>query len=229
MFKTDSFGGDKKVGLSLFGNAEKKLVDRYVAKIPRQLETYHLTLSSIVWSAAIVLFGYLAQDNIHWMWGASLMILLQYITDLFDGAVGRFRNTGLIRWGYYMDHFLDYVFLCSILIGYSFLFNDTFNSLFFILAIFGSFMVNSYLSFASTNEFKIAYLRIGPTEIRLLFIIINTLLIIFHKTYLVQFLPPVLVLSLGGLIYTVYDTQKVIWKKDMEIKNKNGTSLKGKK
>jgi len=216
----ENFAGDKKVGYSLLGNWEKKIVAKYVGKIPSGIETYHLTVCTIFWSAGIVLCGFLATYNIHWLWLTSIFILLQYLTDLFDGAVGRFRNTGLIKWGYYMDHFLDYVFLCSVLIGYAFLFNDKYNSLFFILAIFAGFMVNSYLDFATTNEFKIEHLGIGPTEVRLLFVIINTLLIIFHKTYLVKTLPYVLAFSLLGLCYVVYQTQKRIWKMDMEKKEK---------
>lgn len=213
------FHGDKKVGTWLSAKWEKKLVEKFTSKIPKSIETYHLTMSTILWSLCIIIFGYLAKHvNIHFLWGTSLMIICQYFTDLFDGAVGRLRNTGLVRWGYYMDHLLDYIFLCSILIGYSFLFNDKFNTLFFILAIFGAYMVNSYLSFASTDEFKISYLRIGPTEIRVLFIIINTLLIIFHKTYLIGLLPGVMIFSLLGLCRVVYDTQKEIW--DLDMKNK---------
>lgn len=215
----EKFAGDKKVGVSLLGNLEKKFIQKYVGRVPKFLETYHLTLLTIPWCVGIIVFSYLAQWNIYWMWFTSLMIILQYLTDAFDGAVGRLRNTGLIKWGYYMDHFLDYIFLCSILIGYSFLFNDEYNSLFFVLAIFGAFMVNSYLSFASTNEFKIEYLRVGPTEIRLLFIFINTMIIIVGNTHLRWSLPWVLVFSLCGLCLVVYKTQKYIWKKDMELKN----------
>ncbi len=220
MKNINQFAGDKKVSLSLLGNWEKKIVSRYVKKIPKQIETYHLTLTTILWSSLIILFSYCAANfNIHWMWATSLMIIFQYFTDLFDGAVGRYRNTGLIRWGYYMDHFLDYVFLCSILIGYSFIFNDKFNSLFFILSVFGAFMVNSFLSFAATNEFKIEYLKIGPTEIRILFILLNIPIVFFEKTYVAPLLPYILILSIFGLIFIVFETQKIIWKKDMEIKN----------
>src|SRR3989338_10868377 len=222
MESCENFAGDKKVGVSLLGNIEKKFVQKYVGRVPKFLETYHLTVLTIPWCVGIIIFSYLAQWNIHRMWLTSLMIVMQYLTDAFDGAVGRLRNTGLIKWGYYMDHFLDYVFLCSILIGYSFVFkfNDEFNSLFFVLAIFGAFMVNSYLSFASTNEFKIEYLHIGPTEIRLLFIFINTMVVAFGSTHLRWSLPWVLIFSLFGLCYVVYETQKYIWKKDMEEKNK---------
>ena len=82
-------------------------------------------------------------------------------------------------------------------------------------------MVNAYLSFAATNKFKITYLKIGPTEIRLLFIIINTLLIFFGKTYLKWSLPYVLTFSLLSLVYVVYKTQKELWEIDMKNKNNN--------
>ncbi|MDO8499374.1 MAG: hypothetical protein Q7S66_01795 [bacterium] len=213
------FAGDKKVGTSLFGPWEQMLVKKYTAKIPKSIETYHLTLSTLLWCALIIIFSYLAQYNIHWMWGTSIMIVFQYITDLFDGAVGRLRDTGLVRWGYYMDHFLDFIFLCSILIGYAFLFNDEYNSQFFILAIYGAFMVNSYLSFAATNKFTISYFKIGPTEARLAFIIVNTIIIGFHSLFpLAKLLPIIFWLAFIGLIIVVYRTQKIIWQEDMENK-----------
>ncbi|HSR89040.1 MAG TPA: CDP-alcohol phosphatidyltransferase family protein [Candidatus Udaeobacter sp.] len=214
------FAGDKKVSISLFGKLEKKLVEKYVDKIPQKIETYHLTLSTMAWCAFIVLFGYLAGHyNIHWLWGTSIMIVFQYLTDLFDGAVGRHRNTGLIHWGYYMDHFLDYIFLCSILIGYSFIYNDKYNTAFFILVSYGAFMVNSFLSFAATNEFRISYFKIGPTETRLAFIITNTLITFFHgHVPLARTLPYIFGLSIIGLTAVVYTTQKLIWEKDMKNK-----------
>jgi len=215
----EKFAGDKKEGDGVFSVPERWLVNRLVSKVPKCIETYHLTYMTIIWSALIVLFSYFARNNLNWLWLVSLMIFFQYITDLFDGAVGRYRNTGLIKWGYYMDHFLDYIFLCLILLGYAFILPPTFDyTLLTILAIFGAFMVNSYLSFAATNKFKIHYLKIGPTEVRLIFIIINTLLIIFGKTYMAVALPYVLGFSFLGLILVVYRTQKKIWAIDMQNK-----------
>ncbi|MFC1732838.1 CDP-alcohol phosphatidyltransferase family protein [candidate division KSB1 bacterium] len=217
--KKEKFAGDKKVGKGLFSSPEKWIVDRYVSKVPKSIETYHLTYMTILWSALIIGFSYLAKNNINWLWLVSVMIFFQYITDLFDGAVGRYRDTGLIKWGYYMDHFLDFIFLCSILIGYALILPGSFDyTLLFVLAIFGAFMVSSYLSFAATNEFKIHYLGIGPTEVRLIFIIINTLLIIFGKTYMAIALPYVLAFSFLGLVIVVYRNQRKIWKIDMDNK-----------
>jgi len=212
----EEFAGDKKVGGSLLYDLENRIVKKYIDKVPLWLETYHLTLMTIIWSALILLFSYLAKDCLHWLWLVSLMIFFQYGTDLFDGKVGKYRNTGLIKWGYFMDHFLDYIFMCSILIGYAFLLPDKHvPHMIFILAIFGAFMVNSYLSFAATNEFRIAFMRIGPTEVRFLLILANTTIIIFGVNYMVQALPFVLAFSCAGLCFVVYKTQKYIWQIDM--------------
>ena len=215
------FAGDKKFGASILNRAETRMKEWMVPKVPKGVETYHLTLTTVLWSVLIIVFSFLAKYNIHWLWLVSLMIFLQYITDLLDGAVGRARDTGLIKWGFYMDHFLDYIFLCSILIGYSLILPDHYKYiLFFILAMFGAFMVNSFLSFAATNKFKISYLGIGPTEVRLIFIMVNTLLIIFGKTYLAVALPFVLTFSVFGLFVVVFRTQKYLWEVDMANKEK---------
>lgn len=224
MFSKNNFAGDKKMErTSLFTKIELKCINYLVPKIPPWLGSYHLTLSTIIWSLLIIVFSYLAAKfNIHWMWLTSLMVFAQYVTDALDGALGRYRDAGLAKWGYYMDHFLDYIFLCSVLIGYSFILPDKFNTLFFILAVFGAFMVNSYLYFAVTGKLKVEYLKIGPTEVRFIFIIINTLLILFHKTYLAWLLPFVLIFTLIGLIYVVYQSHREIWTNDMENKKMSG-------
>ena len=219
------FGGDKKFGKSILYTSETKLKNWLVPKVPKCIETYHLTLTTVLWSLLIIVFSFLARFNIHWLWVVSVMIVFQYLTDLLDGEIGRRRNTGLIKWGFYMDHFLDYIFLLSILIGYSFILPNQFNYiLFFIMAMFGAFMVNSFLSFAATNEFKITYLGIGPTEIRLIFIVVNTLLIIFNKTYMAAALPYVLTFSAFGLFVVIFKTQKYLWKVDMAQKKNEQNS-----
>lgn len=80
-----------------------------------------MTLMTIPLSIGLIVFGYLARSNFSWLWLSSLMLFLQWFTDSFDGALGRFRDTGIPKWGFFMDHFLDFVFMSSIFIGYSFL------------------------------------------------------------------------------------------------------------
>ncbi len=184
------FSGDKKDDVSILHHAEDRLKATLIPCVPKGIETYHLTLTTIVWSVLVILFSWLATFNRQWMWGVSAAILAQYITDLLDGAIGRHRNTGLVKWGYYMDHFLDYVFLCAMLIGYSLLIpNHMKYIMFFVMAVFCGFMVNSFLQFSATNKFKIAYWGIGPTEMRLIFILINTLIIYLNQSIYVRTMP----------------------------------------
>lgn len=215
-----AFHGDKKEGTWLLADAENRLKNWLVPKVPKSIETYHLTLTTLLWCAMIIGFSFLARYHVQFLWVVSFAIFGQYITDLLDGEVGRRRNTGLIKWGYYMDHFLDYLFLCSIIIGYGLMVEDQNKYLlFYILALFGAFMVNSFLSFAATGAFRISYMGIGPTEVRVIFIIVNTLIILLaDKVEIARVLPVVLIGATFALFVTVFQTQKQLWKIDMENK-----------
>ena len=216
------FAGDKKLPMtSLLARPERRLIDYWVPRFPRFIEGYHLTLATILWSAGMILFGYLAKKNPLWLWGSCAMLFLQWFSDSFDGSLGRFRDTGIPKWGYYMDHFLDYMFMCAILVGYSFLLSPgTRHLLLLLMPVYGAFMVSAYLSFAATNEFKITYLRLGPTELRLLLILLNGAIMIFGIPFFERALPFVLVILFLGLCFVVYRTQRYIWKIDMEEKKR---------
>jgi phosphatidylglycerophosphate synthase len=216
----EKFAGDKKLPMtSLLARPERKLIDYFVPRFPRFIEGYHLTLSTILWSAGMILFGYLGRKNIQWLWGSCAMLFMQWFSDSFDGSLGRYRDTGIPKWGYYMDHFLDYIFMCAILVGYSFLLKpEVRHLLLLVMPVYGAYMVSSYLSFAATNEFKITYLRLGPTELRLLLIILNIFIMVFGVGFMEKSLPYALSVLFVGLCVVVFRTQKYIWKIDMENK-----------
>ncbi len=214
------FHGDKKLPLkSPLAKVEKRLIDWWTPGFPRWIEGYHLTLMTILWSGGLILFGYLARTSLHWLWLSSLMLFLQWFTDSFDGALGRYRDTGIPKWGYHMDHFLDFIFMCAVLVGYALLFQGQSGTLFLLLVpIYGGLMVNSYLSFAATNEFKITFLGLGPTEVRLLLILLNTAIIFLGTAFVQMALPYAFVAGLLVVVVVVYRTQKYIWRIDMADK-----------
>lgn len=213
------FAGDKKQGEWFLARAEKRLVSYLTPRLPLFIETHHLTLLTLLWSAGIVAASLLARENLYWLWLVSGFILLQYLSDVLDGAVGRHRDTGLVKWGYYMDHFLDYVFLASIIAGYGLLLSETPWYWFLaLLALGGAFMVNMFLSFAVTNEFRISVLKVGPTEMRLFFILVNTAIVLFGTGWVETSLPFLVAALTGALVWVVFGTQKYIWGLDMERK-----------
>ena len=215
-----AFQGDKKLPMtSLLSDAEKRFIAAATPKFPRWIEGYHLTLMTIFWSFGLIGFGYLARANRHWLWLSSLMFVLQWFTDCFDGALGRYRDFGIPIWGFYMDHLLDYGFLCAAFVGYSFLVSpEHVLRIYALLLIFAGFMVSSFLSFAATNEFKITYLGFGPTEMRLALIALNTALIFVGIRVLEASLDYLIPASFAVMIFVIFRTQKYIWAIDMREK-----------
>jgi phosphatidylglycerophosphate synthase len=218
--KTETFAGDKKVGKSFLSNAENKLKYWAVPRIPKTIETYHLTLMTLMWSMGNVVLAFYARKNLSILWLVSLLILLQYLTDLFDGELGRQRNTGLIRWGFYMDHFLDYIFLCSLVfVGFMISPPGLETWYFGLLVITGAFMVNSFLLFAATNTFEIYRYGLGPTEFRLCLIAINTFIILFGTKTFPVLLPAAVLLCAAALAVNTFQIHRRLWALDMKSRH----------
>ena len=208
-----------KSSTSLLSPLERRLAARVVPRIPAWLGTQHLTLLTLAWCAGLVAFGYLAANDLRWLWGSSLMIALQWATDFFDGKVGKHRGTGLVKWGFYMDHLLDFVFLCAVVGSYAFVLPERAHlSLFLVLAVFGGLMVNSFLAFAATGRFHISHGKLGPTEFRAALVIINSLLVLYGTRRMAKALPYVAACGFVALCVLAYRTQRELWQRDMQEK-----------
>ena len=217
MAETQEFAGAHKTNTSFLSPLERRLAPILVPRIPRWVETQHLTMLTLLWSLLILLFSFLAAGNLRWLWLVSLMISLQYVSDFIDGKVGKYRNTGLVRWGYYMDHLLDYFFLCSVILGYAFILPERSRfQLLLLLALFAAYDFSTFLAFSATDKLKISYLKFGPTEFRLALIVINALLINFGTKHMIGGLKWVNAGAAVGLCFMIYTTQKKIWQLDME-------------
>lgn len=208
----NNFTGDTKEPIkSLSASIEKKLIAAILPKIPLWLKGRHLTMMSIPLSIGITLIGYLAQFDVNWLWVSCILIILHWFSDSLDGAVGKSRKEGVPRWGFYMDHFMDFVFLTCMLIGYSFLFSGQSKELLLlIIPITTGFMVNSFLQFGATQKFEIAYFGVGPTDLRIFCIILNILIIYLGTSFIEVGLLYVFLFLILVLIITVYKTQKGI-------------------
>jgi len=205
-----TFNEDQKHLVHFLLPYEKKFLKAALPWVPSGVSTAHLTLMTIFWSLGIGIAGYLSRGDIRWLWVFNACVLMQYITDMLDGEVGRARNTGLIKWGFYMDHFLDYIFLCAIVIGYSFLLPSSY----FLLALLGlsftaGFMVHTFMDFAITNNFKISCNQFGVSEMRLVLVLFNILIMFFGRGLLIQVFPFCVGVSFLGLVFLVYTSQKI--------------------
>lgn len=207
---------DRKTNDSLLAPFERRFADWLVPLVPRFVGAHHLTMATAVWSALVLLTSWLtATHGARWLAATSGLIVVQYVTDAIDGKVGKTRGAGLVRWGYYMDHFLDHVFLCSILVGYALLLPaDRQFVMVLVIAVSSGFMVSAFLARAVTGELPISYLHLGPIEMRLIFIAINTWLMTWGRGYMVAVVPYVVAAAVVVLATLVYRTQRMLWRLD---------------
>lgn len=216
---SDGFAGDTKASRWLLREIETRCVGVCATKVPGWLETQHLTLLTLVWSAGVLGVAYLARSDYRWLWGVSVLVVLQYATDVLDGAVGRMRGTGLVRWGYYMDHLVDFVFMASVFFGWALVLPGPSRMLVFaVFGLCGVFTTDSHLTFSVTNEFHTAHFGVGATELRIVFVLVNSLAAVFGDPLLELLLPIAVVGLLLALSLIVYRTQRRVWAMDMRAK-----------
>ncbi len=194
-----------KTNTSFLWKYEQKWIAWAVPKVPKFLNGRNLTWATSLWSAIIITCGYLSKQNIYWVWGISASIVGQYITDSLDGAVGRYRESGLVNWGHYVDHLLDFVFLCAVIISYAFIFPEHLLLLMILLAIFGSHYASTFLIFSFSKKFHMAASGIGMNELKILLLVFNAI-IFFNGTGFVETMLIILsllaLLALFGVIHT---------------------------
>jgi len=207
------FAGDKKSGHSILGKVERKFIDYVIPKIPKPILSHHLTMLTLLWSIGIVVSGWLAIENQVWLHLISVFVFLQWLTDSLDGSLGKYRKQGLVKWGFFMDHLLDLIFAGSIVIAYSFLVEAWWlEFLFFVLLLVTcAMMAVSFLSFAATNKFQIAYYGIGPTEVRISYICLNTLVFYIGTAVFSWGVPVIVIMNLFALLIMASQTSKNLW------------------
>ncbi len=223
-----NYGDEKKEPMrSPLATWERAFIDRNVVGLPRWLRSWQLTMLTLPFTAGLILAGWLARGSEHWLWLASALMAAQWWTDCMDGTLGRLRGEGLVKWGYYMDHLLDFCFMSAMFVGWALMLGSgpaQFLMLMLML-VYGAMMVSSWLLFGATQRLKIVYLGLGPTEVRLLFVVVNTLIIVMGKEILsVMALATTLALALGVLGWMAWSTQRRLWELDKEALAEGGRS-----
>jgi phosphatidylglycerophosphate synthase len=153
-----------------------------VPRLPPFITTYNLTLISLLWSSLILFAGFKSIYNIKWFYLIIICVFFHIITDILDGAVGRFRNTGAIKWGYFMDHTMDIILFNSVFFAL-FLRLSKYRLLIFIISILITQMLFSSFLTLDINGLDISscnpFFCIGPGDA---LIILNLILFYIIQT-----------------------------------------------
>src|SRR3954447_8893128 len=160
----------------LFANAEKRLLRVIAARLPRWIVPDDLTRLGVAAAVAICAAYQLSNDGRWWLWVASALLVVHWLGDSLDGTLARVRGIERPRYGYYLDHLVDALSTACIGIGLGL-------SPFMLLAVGALIVVaylmlsiNVYLESYALGCFSIGYGKVGPTEVRVLLIALNTAL-----------------------------------------------------
>jgi archaetidylinositol phosphate synthase len=105
------------------------------------------------------------------------MLVVNWLGDSLDGTLARFRNTQRPKYGYYLDHVVDAFSTAVIGLGIGLSPYVDLAIALGLVVLYLALSINVYLESSVFGVFKISYGRIGPTEVRLLLILLNTLLL----------------------------------------------------
>jgi archaetidylinositol phosphate synthase len=163
----------------LFRPLERPALAWLAAHMPPWVTPNYLTGLGF-FGAVIAFIGYAASGaSPAFLWVASFGLAVNWFGDSLDGTVARARGIERPRYGYYLDNSIDLIgqLLVAVGLGLS-------GFVRFDICLLGlvAYQMMSMLTFIRANVsavFQISYAAVGPTEVRLGFVVLNAVLIIF--------------------------------------------------
>jgi phosphatidylglycerophosphate synthase len=186
---------------------------QYFCKIaPAWMTPDTMTIIGIIGSLIIAAGYILASKNLAFLWLASAGYLVNWYGDSMDGSLARYRKIERPKYGYYVDHIVDSVneFIVIMALGISSLVHFEIAALTLIGYLLLS--VHTFLRTYVDDVFKISFGKLGPTEVRVIIILINTIVfflgnpqfdVVFNWTLSLYDL---LLLVVIGLLYFIFFT-----------------------
>ena len=168
-----------RIQTSILNSVEKKILIWLAERMPKKINSDHLTIIGFL-GALISMAGYMLSNlEIKLLWLASFGLVVNWFGDSLDGTLARFRNAQRPVYGFFIDHNVDALTILVICIGAGFSPFIKFSTAMLILAGYLVLSIYTYINTYLIGEFKITYNKLGPTEFRLVIILINTLFIYF--------------------------------------------------
>lgn len=165
----------------LLAGPERRLLRWIAARLPGWVTSDQLTVLGVL-AATATAAGY-ALSGLHpgWLWGASAALVVNWLGDSLDGTLARVRHTERPRYGYYLDHAVDAYATAAIGIGLGLSPYVSLGVALGLVVVYLWLSINVYLESTVFGAFRLAYGRLGPTEVRLLLIAVNTGLALHHR------------------------------------------------
>lgn len=159
---------------SILSAAEKRLLVWIAGRLPAAVGSDHLTILAL---AAMILAGmsyWFASQHPAGLVLASVSLAINWFGDSLDGTVARVRQAQRPRYGFYVDHVVDAIGTVALLGGLAL--SSYMSPVVAALLLLAYMLVTleAYLATSVLGTFRMAFLKIGPTELRILIALGNT-------------------------------------------------------
>jgi len=184
---------------SVLAAAEKRALIWMARRLPLWINSDHLSALGLLSMVAVgVSFAALRFTP----WGALAVIIAlaaNWFGDSLDGTLARVRDQQRPRYGYYVDHLID-------LAGSTFLFaglacSGSMSPLVALALLAGYLLVSaeSYLAAHAAGVFRLSFLGVGPTELRIV-LAIGVVKIVWTPWVSLGQLGSIQLFDLGGVV-----------------------------
>lgn len=164
-----------RIQTSILNKYEKKALVWMAERMPSWVNSDMLTFVGFL-GACVMATGYaLSNVNLMWLWLSNLGLFINWFGDSMDGSLARVRGTQRKTYGFFIDHNVDVINETIMFIGVGA--SPLVNMSFAMLALVAYFMLSVYVYIDChlKGEMRLTYGGLGPTEFRLLLVIVNTL------------------------------------------------------
>jgi phosphatidylglycerophosphate synthase len=166
----------------LLAEHERRLLVAIAKRLPRWVTPDHLTALGALGAVGTAV-GYAASNRgAAWLWLANAMLVMVWFGDSLDGTVARIRKAERPRYGHYVDHLMDAFATVVIGVGMGLSPYIEMNVALALVVAYLVLSVNSHLEALAFDVFRLDYGKLGPTEVRLTLIVVNTVLVLVTPT-----------------------------------------------
>ncbi len=164
----------ERVNRILLGPLERPALKWLAAHMPAWITPDMCTAIGMIGALGIMISYALTAASRNFLWLASLFFVVNWFGDSLDGTLARYRQIERPVYGFFLDHTVDAVTEVMIFLGLGL--TPYVSFIMASLALIGYLLLSVlvYVRTSAVGEFKISYGRLGPTEIRVLALILNT-------------------------------------------------------
>lgn len=164
----------RRVNDILLGPLERPTLQWLAAHMPAWVTPDTCTIVGVFGSLLVTTSYMLSSSASGFLWLASLGFIINWLGDSLDGTLARYRRIERPIYGFFVDHTIDAFSVSVIVLGLGLTPYVNFTIACLTLIAYLLMCVLVFVRTSAVGEFKISYGRLGPTEIRVFAIFLNT-------------------------------------------------------